>query len=68
MSQFKLGQRVKYKGKIGQITFIDPIYITVCLEGNTSGRLRDVCMVVYSTEWKLIKPVVDCEEIQRRGC
>jgi len=68
--QFKLGQVVKYKGNVGRISFIDNIYVTVCITPNSDGRsVGDICLVVYSAEWPLLTPlVVNCEEVQRRGC
>ena len=66
---FTLGQTVRYKGNVGKISFIDPIYVTVCTNIHGERSLRDVCLVVYAQEWNLLTPVVvDCNEIQRRGC
>lgn len=67
-----LGQLVSYKGNIGVIRFIDPVYLTVCLNNKAKKMVGDVCLVVYSFEWDLLQPVEDTgseyDELLRRGC
>lgn len=50
-----LGLLVEYKGSVGEIKFIDEIYLTICLKNKCDGMIGDVCMVVYKNEWDLIK-------------
>ncbi len=52
-----LGILVEYKGRVGEIKFIDEIYLTICLKNKCDGMIGDVCLVVYKTEWDLIKMI-----------
>ena len=49
------GVLVEYKGNVGEIKFIDDIYLTICLKNKCDGMIGDVCMVVYKNEWDTIK-------------
>jgi len=50
-----LGLLVEYKGNVGEIKFIDELYLTICLKNKCDGMIGDVCLVVYPPEWDTIK-------------
>ncbi len=50
-----LGILVEYKGNVGEIKFIDEVYLTICLKNKCDGMIGDVCLVVYKPEWDMIK-------------
>jgi len=50
-----LGILVEYKGNVGEIKFIDEVYLTICLKNKCDGMIGDVCLVVYKNEWDMIK-------------
>ena len=52
-----LGITVEYKGSVGEIRFIDEVYLTICLKNKCDGMVGDVCLVVYKGEWDNIKMV-----------
>ena len=52
-----LGILVEYKGSVGEIRFIDDIYLTICTKSKTDGMIGDLCLVVYKSEWDLIKMI-----------
>ena len=54
-----LGILVEYKGSVGEIKFIDDIYLTICTKSKTDGMIGDLCLVVYKVEWDLIKIIGD---------
>ena len=52
-----LGLLVEYKGQVGEIKFIDDLYLTICLKSKKDGLISDVCLVVYPNDWSDIKLV-----------
>lgn len=52
-----LGVLVEYKGSVGEIKFIDEIYLTICTKNKDDGMIGDLCLVVYKSEWDLIKMI-----------
>ena len=48
------GLIVKYKDVAGYIYFLGTFYLTICTHKDTDP-LRDVCIVVYRSDWKLIE-------------
>ena len=52
-----VGLLVEYKGRVGEIKFIDELYLTICLKNKCDGMIGDVCLVVYPHEWDIIKMV-----------
>ena len=52
-----LGILVEYKGNVGEIKFIDEVYLTICLKNKCDGMVGDVCLVVYKREWDDIKMI-----------
>jgi hypothetical protein len=48
------GLKVKYKDVIGYIRFLGTFYLTICTHTDLDP-LRDVCIVVYRSDWKLIE-------------
>jgi len=52
-----LGILVEYKGSVGEIKFIDDIYLTICTKNKNDGMVGDVCLVVYKSEWDIIKMI-----------
>ena len=50
-----LGILVEYKGSVGEIKFIDDVYLTICTKSKTDGMIGDLCLVVYKPEWDIIK-------------
>ena len=56
MKMFEPGMIVSYKGKEGQVRFVDPGgYITVCLKNKEDGMISDVCLVVYPWDWENVE-------------
>ena len=51
MTTFYQGLEVKYKGQIGKVDFMCDKYITICVR-RLDHRSRDVCMLVYPSQWK----------------
>lgn len=54
MTTFYSGLAVRYKDYNGVIDFICDQYITICLR-KLEHRSKDVCMLVYSPQWKDVK-------------
>jgi hypothetical protein len=54
MTTFYSGLEVRYKENVGFVDFMCEKYITICL-GKSSHRLRDVCILVYPSEWKNVE-------------
>jgi len=50
-----VGLLVEYKGSVGEIKFIDELYLTICLKRKCDDMIGDVCVVVYPGEWDDIK-------------
>ncbi len=50
-----IGLEVEYKGYVGEIRFVDSIYLTICTRKKEDGMIGDVCMVVYPKYWDDIK-------------
>ena len=51
MSTFYKGLSVKYKDQVGVVNFVCEKYITICIK-TYEHRSRDVCLLVYSSQWK----------------
>lgn len=49
------GLTVEYKGYVGEIRFVDEIYLTICMKPREGNMIQDVCMVVYKEQWDDIK-------------
>ena len=64
MMTFTEGLLVKYKAHIGVVRFISSKYITICVK-TYEHKVRDVCMLVYPSEWKDIQIVGDYEETEK---
>lgn len=64
MMTFTEGLLVKYKEHIGVVRFISSKYITICVK-TYEHKVRDVCMLVYPSEWKDIEIVGDYEETEK---
>ena len=54
-----LGVLVEYKGYVGEIRFIDEVYLTICTKSKTDKMIGDLCLVVYKQEWDTIKMIGD---------
>jgi hypothetical protein len=39
-----LGILVEYKGSVGEIKFIDDIYLTICTKSKTDGMIGDLSL------------------------
>ena len=52
---FASGTQVEWRGHVGQIRFVDDIYLTICVSVNPGDRVRDVCLVVQNYQWDEIK-------------
>ena len=50
-----LGLLVEYKKTVGEIRFIDDIYLTICTKRKDETMIGDLCLVVYKREWDLIQ-------------
>ncbi len=50
-----LGLLVEYKKTVGEIRFIDDIYLTICTKRKDGNMIGDLCLVVYKREWDLIQ-------------
>ena len=61
---FTEGLLVRYKGHIGLVRFISSKYVTICVQ-TYEQKVRDVCMLVYPSEWKYIEIVEDYEETEK---
>jgi hypothetical protein len=51
---FATGTRVEWRGHVGEIRFVDDIYLTICVSVNPEDRARDVCLVVQKWDWNEI--------------
>jgi predicted membrane channel-forming protein YqfA (hemolysin III family) len=60
-SSFSEGLSVRYKDHIGIIKFICNSYVTICINSGES-KLRQVCILVYSSEWENIKLLKESEK------
>lgn len=54
---FAPGAVVEWKGHVGEIRFVDDVYLTICVSVNPEDRVRDVCLVVQKWYWDDIKLV-----------
>jgi hypothetical protein len=54
---FATGTQVEWRGHVGEIRFVDDIYLTICVSINPDDRVRDVCLVVQKWDWDSIKLV-----------
>ena len=54
---FASGTVVEWKGHVGEIRFVDDLYLTICLSVHPEDRVRDVCLVVQRWDWNEIKLV-----------
>jgi hypothetical protein len=54
MTTFYSGLEVRYKQHVGFVDFICEKYITICLK-KFEERSRNVCLLVYPSEWKEIE-------------
>ena len=54
---FATGTQVEWRGHVGEIRFVDDIYLTICICVNREDRVRDVCLVVQNYHWNEIKLV-----------
>lgn len=61
---FVEGLLVRYKEHIGLVRFISSKYITICVQTHEQ-KVRDVCILVYPSEWKDIEIVEDYEETEK---
>jgi hypothetical protein len=52
---FTEGLEVQYKDHIGKVRFICETYITICINSFPEERRRDVCIVVYRSNFDKIK-------------
>lgn len=52
---FNEGLAVQYEDHIGTIRFIDSSYITLCIRSFPDERRRDVCMLIYRSDFHKIK-------------
>jgi hypothetical protein len=52
---FAEGLEVQYKDHIGKVRFICETYITICINSFPEERRRDVCIVVYRSNFDKIK-------------
>lgn len=48
------GLEVSYKNCRGHIRFMDEKYLTICIHTH-SDPLRDVCILVYKSDWEKIQ-------------
>lgn len=58
---FYAGLEVKYKDHIGKIQFICESYVTICIS-TYDHPSRDVCILVYLSEWEQIHPLKKLEK------
>jgi hypothetical protein len=54
MTAFYQGLEVRYKQHVGFIDFVSEKYVTICLR-KFNERSRDVCLLVYPSQWKDIE-------------
>lgn len=54
---FATGTKVEWRGHVGEIRFVDDVYLTICVSVNPEDRVRDVCLVVQKWYWDDIKLV-----------
>ena len=59
---FATGTQVEWRGHVGEIRFVDDIYLTICLSVNPQDRARDVCLVVQNYQWDEIKLLKESEK------
>ena len=55
LPSFAPGAVVEWRGHVGEIRFVDDLYLTVCVCVNEQDRVRDVCIVVQNFQWNEIK-------------
>jgi len=55
---------VRYKSYVGKVRFISNQYITICVK-TYDHKVRDVCILVYPSEWDSIEIVGDYEETEK---
>ena len=61
MNTFYEGLNVRYKDHIGVVDFICDKYITICL-GQSEYRSKDVCILVYLSQWKEVQLLKESEK------
>ena len=61
MSTFYEGLNVKYKDHVGVVSFVCEKYITICIK-IFEHRSRDVCLLVYSQQWKDVQLLKQSEK------
>ena len=54
---FAVGTKVEWREHVGEIRFVDDVYLTICVSVNPNDRVRDVCLVVQKWDWNEIKLV-----------
>ena len=54
---FAVGTKVEWREHVGEIRFVDDVYLTICVSVNPNDRVRDVCLVVQKWDWSNIKLV-----------
>ena len=54
-STFAIGVRVRYQHVVGEITFIDADYLTICIHRREAHMVSDVCMCVHKEDWDNIE-------------
>jgi hypothetical protein len=61
MSIFYQGLNVKYKDHVGFVNFVCEKYITICIN-QLGHRSRDVCLLVYPSQWKDVQLLKESEK------
>jgi hypothetical protein len=51
---FTEGLEVYYKGLFGVVDFVCDQYITVCVRKFPNERVRDVCLIVYQSDFGFV--------------
>jgi len=59
---FSDGLPVYYKGIPGVVRFVSEQYITVCVRNFPEERVRDVCLVVYPSQYKYVSLIKESEK------
>lgn len=52
---FAEGLEVYYKNFFGMIRFVSNQYITVCIRTFPNEKVRDLCLIVYPSDYHLIQ-------------
>jgi hypothetical protein len=61
MNTFYSGLNVKYKDHVGFVNFVCEKYITICIK-TFDDRSRDVCLLVYPSQWKDVQLLKESEK------